>query len=338
MSFEQIKMNKTCETCEKSVETLIDYPCVKGTMMWHICEECVIMYDEEREASLPHCEECGEKYALEGRHVYDDRNGIYLCGACMPNEDEDLEHRKEFPDHERCKKCDCCVGCECCECKCVECGNEIDFKDDYDYDDDTGFYHCGACMPEEDQAEKCCECCEKPFNNTRNKNAGCCDCVYNDDGTITLLKDWAIIKKDESDDEETLKTRCGCVIVYNSRDHNECRCDDDGLNWICADCYKGEYDEEEPECCGKHCGSTKNLKLGLAFNPDHYGNVNPMYKEQLFCNYCYDDWTKKECKGCSESHNYIDLEYRTGYPWGNETYKYDSLFCKSCIDDINKRI
>lgn len=156
--------------------------------------------------------------------------------------------------------------------------------------------------------------------------------------------------KDESNDEEeqeqeeTLETICGCVIVYNSRDHDECRCDDDGLNWICADCYKGEYeeeeqeDEEEPECCGKHCGSTKNLKLGLAFNPDHYGNVNPMYKEQLFCNYCYDDWTKKECKGCSESHNYIDLEYRTGYPWGNETYKYDSLFCKSCIDDINKRI
>jgi hypothetical protein len=225
----------------------------------------------------------------------DDKNKVFEMYK-DERKDEDLEHSKEYPDHERCKKCDCCIGCECCECKCLECGINIDFKDDYDYDDDTGFYHCGACMPDEDQAEKCCECCEKPFNNTRNKIAGCCDCVYNDDGTITLLKDWAIIKKDETDDEE------------------------------------------QPECCGKHCDQTKNLKLGLAFNPDHYGNVNPMYKEQLFCNYCYDDWTKKECKGCSESHNYIDLEYRTGYPWGNETYKYDSLFCKSCIDDINKRI
>jgi len=54
-------------------------------------------------------------------------------------------------------------------------------------------------------------------------------------------------------EEETLKTKCGCVIIINSREHNECRCDDDGENWICADCYKGEYDEKEDvfvcECC-----------------------------------------------------------------------------------------
>jgi molecular chaperone GrpE (heat shock protein) len=40
-----------------------------------------------------------------------------------------------------------------------------------------------------------CECCDKPFNHPTKRNAECCDCVYNDDGTITLLKDWAIIKR-----------------------------------------------------------------------------------------------------------------------------------------------
>lgn len=33
--------------------------------------------------------------------------------------------------------------------------------------------------------------------------------------------------------------------MRNSSEHNECVCDENGENWICADCYKGEYDEEE---------------------------------------------------------------------------------------------
>jgi hypothetical protein len=44
-----------------------------------------------------------------------------------------------------------------------------------------------------------------------------------------------------------LETKCGCEIIVNSREHDECRCDDDGENWICSECYKGEYDEKE--CC-----------------------------------------------------------------------------------------
>lgn len=42
-----------------------------------------------------------------------------------------------------------------------------------------------------------------------------------------------------------LETKCGCVIRRDSKEHDECRCDDDGENWICADCYNGEYDDEE---------------------------------------------------------------------------------------------
>ena len=49
-----------------------------------------------------------------------------------------------------------------------------------------------------------------------------------------------------------LETKCGCVIRRDSREHDECRCDDNGDNWICADCYKGEYDKEEQLIC-PHC-------------------------------------------------------------------------------------
>ena len=43
-------------------------------------------------------------------------------------------------------------------------------------------------------------------------------------------------------------TECGCLIIRDSRDHDECRCDDDGNNWICADCYDGEYDYNCNRC------------------------------------------------------------------------------------------
>lgn len=50
-----------------------------------------------------------------------------------------------------------------------------------------------------------------------------------------------------------LETKCGCEIIVNSREHDECRCDDDGENWICSECYNGEYDEEENAlgCCSE---------------------------------------------------------------------------------------
>ena len=52
--------------------------------------------------------------------------------------------------------------------------------------------------------------------------------------------------------KKKLNTKCGCRIIINSRDHDECRCDGDGENWICADCYDGEYDEDGFENCD--CG------------------------------------------------------------------------------------
>jgi len=52
-----------------------------------------------------------------------------------------------------------------------------------------------------------------------------------------------------------LETKCGCEIIVNSREHDECRCDDDGENWICSECYNGEYDEnDESPCPCEYCG------------------------------------------------------------------------------------
>jgi len=55
---------------------------------------------------------------------------------------------------------------------------------------------------------------------------------------------------------EYLETKCGCEILINSREHDECRCDGAGENWICSDCYDGEYEEDEPnncDVCYKEC-------------------------------------------------------------------------------------
>ena len=50
-----------------------------------------------------------------------------------------------------------------------------------------------------------------------------------------------------SSNNQLIETMCGCAVIKDSREHDECRCDDEGRNWICADCYAGEYDEEEEE-------------------------------------------------------------------------------------------
>lgn len=91
-----------------------------------------------------------------------------------------------------------------------------------------------------------------------------------------------------------LKTKCGCVITRNSKEHDECRCDDDGENWICADCYNGEYDEEEEEI-QPHCYKCFNMNMSM--------NVNCFVCDKLYCkshSYCIlgdDDmpYCSKEC-------------------------------------------
>ena len=64
------------------------------------------------------------------------------------------------------------------------------------------------------------------------------------------------------------ETKCGCVIQRNSREHDECRCDNNGENWICADCYNGEYEEVEYEKETKYtceeCGAHDEDEVGIS--------------------------------------------------------------------------
>ena len=46
--------------------------------------------------------------------------------------------------------------------------------------------------------------------------------------------------EDEDEDKEEsnlIKTKCGCKIIKDSKKHDLCVCDDNGENWVCADCY-----------------------------------------------------------------------------------------------------
>ena len=130
-----------------------------------------------------------------------------------------------------------------------------------------------------------------------------------------------------------LETKCGCVIMRDSREHDECRCDDDGENWICAGCYNGEYDDK-PECCGKHCDETEGLKLGMGWNRWHL-SVTDMITEQLWCENCYKDYVGNECKSCCEYYPYTEMTYHEGGAFGDDPWSSAMFFCKSCVDNIN---
>jgi len=87
------------------------------------------------------------------------------------------------------------------------------------------------------------------IKNTREHD----ECICDKDGENWICADCYNGEYDEEEEEEEeegldlLKTKCGCDIIKNTREHDECICDKDGKNWICGDCYNGEYDEQEEE-------------------------------------------------------------------------------------------
>jgi len=94
--------------------------------------------------------------------------------------------------------------------------------------------------------QRCIWCCNNnqviPFKKRCNRCQG-------------LITDGCEFKCKYDIDDEFLETKCGCEIIVNSREHDECRCDDDGENWICSECYNGEYDEnDESPCPCEYCG------------------------------------------------------------------------------------
>ena len=91
----------------------------------------------------------------------------------------------------------------------------------------------------------------------------------------------------------------------------------------------------EKECCGKHCGEKTGLKKGMGWNR-YYITEKEMIKEQLFCQDCYENYTKEHCNSCNELLEYSELKYKIGGVYGNSINPCNQFFCKKCIIDLSK--
>ena len=148
------------------------------------------------------------------------------------------------------------VWCDCGECamcrpdlhkkenECVKCGcyNLTEFKKV-----EHKHIHCLDCYRQLRNAK------QREYRKLKKEGVICEACGDRDYFRLTLLDgvmrcSFCVDDYYHCDDEEELlETKCGCDIIINSREHDECRCDDDGENWICGDCYNGEYDEASDE-------------------------------------------------------------------------------------------
>lgn len=104
---------------------------------------------------------------------------------------------------------------------------------------------------------------------------------------------------------------CGCDVVRDSREHDECLSDKNGENWVCGDCYQGEYDKE----CA-HCGD---------FCPDEYeGDIDG--DEEPLCEDCFEQMEKCEmCGDPTDAEEWSDIQE-------------DVLYCSPCKDKYKERI
>lgn len=96
---------------------------------------------------------------------------------------------------------------------------------------------------EEVPKTKCYYCDE--MKECRNRPVGFITICDECDNESVKSDSFSVAIEPLEEEEEVLETKCGCIIVLNTKEHDECRCDDDGENWICGDCYDGEYDEDE---------------------------------------------------------------------------------------------
>jgi hypothetical protein len=119
---------------------------------------------------------------------------------------------------------------ECCNC--------------WEFGDDGCTCDCHSVDPDEEENHTCHLCgyeCADMVYPDKEETPFCDKCWIKEQLDINSI----YYAGDYNEDDEFLETKCGCEIIVNSREHDECRCDDDGENWICCKCYNGEYDEEK---------------------------------------------------------------------------------------------
>ena len=86
--------------------------------------------------------------------------------------------------------------------------------------------------------------------------------------------------KDDYDEEKSPScVKCDMWFKANSEDHDNMRCDDDGENWICQDCYDDEHeesDEDEDDDIWEELQATEPVKKIMTFvmagNGTHWFN------------------------------------------------------------------
>jgi hypothetical protein len=103
-----------------------------------------------------------------------------------------------------------------------------------------------------------------------------------------------------------------------------------------------DYDETHKTCDVNRCWSQNNLSV----KPLYYSGFRELNCSPIMNQYICEDCVKMEyhltqCKGCSDWYSWDKLTLQLGAGFcGQKGYifrEYEYFFCKSCVEDINKR-
>jgi hypothetical protein len=220
------------------------------------CDEC----DPTRSTS---CYECGECLDDPATHIFcfskegeEDRTLCCGCGQDLHKEyksdgwtrdddsegDSDSDAETEIDDDEDQDNFTNRV------CGWHECRKDFDLFDPHYYDEEMGeCFCCEECFKKEQNrfakdddsevSEDTCECCGRPYDHRNpHRQSEMCDCVQNDDGTLSR-------PKEETDDEEEEKVECeGCGGKFYDDDTLSTRYNDK----YCEKCWEDVPKELHP--------------------------------------------------------------------------------------------
>jgi hypothetical protein len=132
------------------------------------------------------------------------------------------EHKDEFPDHDYCDECGCCVKCDCCECESEYFLEKIE---------------CVKCNKEKPRKEM-------------NWNGGaytdtCCGCFADNDEVYVSSKDRNSCDEYDSDDMSEEDFKCDRCKKVKHQDHYISIPNDDSGNTICDKCVEAYVKENK---------------------------------------------------------------------------------------------
>jgi len=173
-----IQSNQMCRHCENKPILRGESLCRDCFLDDEICKEC----EEEEEEDTCICgtepnKNCDQHSCLNCCNPKASFNDVaWMCVPCQKVIDDEVDAYSEDED----------------KCRCEECDKEIDFDGSYDYDDDTGFYHCGDHMPDYKEYEEDNVCrCEFPKFHICDGLQVCRRCKGVDHYKKGVVTDWS---------------------------------------------------------------------------------------------------------------------------------------------------